>query len=719
MRKSTITILQRSALLLALPVALTSCVNELEEILGQISNPTPEPVVSVTSITLNKTTASLTVGGDKETLTVTVSPADATDKSVTWSSDKEVVASVDKNGVVTAVSLGTATITATANDGSGAKATYTVTVYGHPADAEVVNAATYNVLNALGGSEAGGMLNNPFYWWELMSDNCYGSGSLKDKVAKSLHHLTMADANQCEQVFLLLYEGISRANNQIETIDYVDWTESQAAQRNQLLGEAYFMRGFYTLLLTQLFGDVPLITSTTITEEMQQQVSAEDVIYPQILSDFVSATNLMSTDKSNSGHANRFVAEAYIARAYMFWAGFYKSAGELATGASPDINLVDQEGCHAGSLSKTNVVNYLKDIVNQGGYQLCNDYRSLWQYSNKLLWDESHDGNGHAYNFIANMPHEKCFDQPGMGNGNTEAIFQIQFANSFSWNIPSGFYYQQRLYSNNMSVYWGLHKGATNNNGKRSNTYPFNQGLGQGTPSCNLWDDWSGAEHDGGYTDRRKLSSMIDLDIELLWYIYEKDDCEESGYAVKKYAGVNLDACAADNDTWWSQLDGFTANPLIEGKNFEDFYLMRYADVLLMLAELTGDAQYMNEVQRRAGVPERPYSLQNIQNERRWEFAFEGLRFNDMRRWSGKNANETSYAANALQAQNGKMIVCRGDKTHKISMQHMTSSWSKRYVDTKGFLPKPQAQITLMNGKLVQNPGWDTSDPNTQYRDIY
>ena len=723
MRKLVRSILLSWVALLTLPLVFISC----EDLFGEWDKPvqqTPheEPAVPVTSITLNKTNATLTIGGNKEALTVTVSPANATDKSVTWSSDKEVVATVDKNGVVTALTLGTATITATANDGSGAKATFTVTVYGHPADAEVLNAATYNVLNALGGGESGGILNNPYYWWEIMSDNCYGSGGLQDKVAKSLHHLTMVDANQCEQDFLLLYDGISRANNQIETIDHVSWSVSQASLRKQLLGEAYFMRGFYTLLLTQMFGDVPLVTSTVITDEMQQQVSAEDVIYPQIIADFVSAKNLMDVASGygviGDGHANKYAAEAFLARAYMFWAGFYKNAGELATGAAPAINLVDrndaaiaQEGCNVASVSQADVVNYLKDIVNSGVYHLCNDFRSLWQYSNSLLRNDS----GHEYAFIADMLIDNCFDK----YNNTEVIFQIQFKNSFSWNIPIGFYHQQRLYSNNLSVYWGLHKGASNNNGKRSYTYPFNQGLGQGTPSCNLWDDWTGAENDGYYVDIRKKSSMIDLGNELLWYIYEKDDCEESGYAVKKYAGVNLDACAADNDTWWSQLDGFTANPLLEGNNFEDFYLMRYADVLLMLAELTGDAQYMNEVQRRAGVPERPYSLQNIQNERRWELAFEGLRFNDMRRWSGKNANETSYAANALQAQNGKMIVCRGDNSHKISMQHMTTSWSKRYVDTKGFLPKPQAQITLMNGKFEQNPGWEASNSDAQYRDLY
>ena len=158
----------------------------------------------------------------------------------------------------------------------------------------------------------------------------------------------------------------------------------------------------------------------------------------------------------------------------------------------------------------------------------------------------------------------------------------------------------------------------------------------------------------------------------------------------------------------------------MQGDHFEDFYLMRYADVLLMLTELTGDATFMNQVQARAGVPLTGYSLKNVQNERRWEFAFEGLRFNDMRRWSGVDGHsENSYAAKALQAQRGKMIVCLGDKSNKRSMEHMTSSWSKRYAATKGFLPKPQAQITLMNGKMQQNEGWDIDDPDTQYKVLY
>ena len=87
-----------------------------------------ENVIPVTAITLSKTEASIDAG-NTETLSVSsVTPSDATDQTVTWSSDNTAVATVDASGVVTGVAAGTATITATAHDGSGVSASCTVTV---------------------------------------------------------------------------------------------------------------------------------------------------------------------------------------------------------------------------------------------------------------------------------------------------------------------------------------------------------------------------------------------------------------------------------------------------------------------------------------------------------------------------------------------------------------------------------------------------------------
>ncbi len=87
----------------------------------------------VSGVTLSQDDAVLTVGGETLTLTATVAPANAKDKTLTWTTSDDAVATVDANGVVTAVSAGTATITATATNGTDdtgddKTATCTVTV---------------------------------------------------------------------------------------------------------------------------------------------------------------------------------------------------------------------------------------------------------------------------------------------------------------------------------------------------------------------------------------------------------------------------------------------------------------------------------------------------------------------------------------------------------------------------------------------------------------
>ena len=85
-----------------------------------------DKVVAVTGVSLNESSITLDVGGSK-TLAATVTPENATNKKVRWTSDNETVATVSEDGVVTAVAGGTAVITATTHDGLFT-ATCTVTV---------------------------------------------------------------------------------------------------------------------------------------------------------------------------------------------------------------------------------------------------------------------------------------------------------------------------------------------------------------------------------------------------------------------------------------------------------------------------------------------------------------------------------------------------------------------------------------------------------------
>ncbi len=83
--------------------------------------------IRVTEISLNYTSTSMVVGDTKQ-LSAAISPSDATDKTVSWSSSNNDIASVDNGGKVTAKARGTAVITCKANDGSGVKATCDIMV---------------------------------------------------------------------------------------------------------------------------------------------------------------------------------------------------------------------------------------------------------------------------------------------------------------------------------------------------------------------------------------------------------------------------------------------------------------------------------------------------------------------------------------------------------------------------------------------------------------
>lgn len=112
------------------------------------STPTPVPfigtetTINVSSVSLNKTSDNLTVGGT-DTLSATVTPTNATNKNVTWKSSNTNIATVDTNGKVTAIAAGTAIITATkVEDSENASCTVTVTANSTQLSVQSVSAVT-------------------------------------------------------------------------------------------------------------------------------------------------------------------------------------------------------------------------------------------------------------------------------------------------------------------------------------------------------------------------------------------------------------------------------------------------------------------------------------------------------------------------------------------------------------------------------------------------
>ena len=111
----SVAMVSSSGKVLAVAVGTATVTAKSGNVMARCSVTVMEKAVAVTSITLNKSSFTLTEG-NTETLVATVKPDNATDKTVTWTSSNTAVATVDAGGKVTAVKNGSATITAKAGN---------------------------------------------------------------------------------------------------------------------------------------------------------------------------------------------------------------------------------------------------------------------------------------------------------------------------------------------------------------------------------------------------------------------------------------------------------------------------------------------------------------------------------------------------------------------------------------------------------------------------
>ena len=211
--------------------------------------------------------------------------------------------------------------------------------------------------------------------------------------------------------------------------------------------------------------------------------------------------------------------------------------------------------------------------------------------------------------------------------------------------------------------------------------YPYGLGWGAGTVNPKLWNAYS-------VNDTRRNASIISIDGEGLDFKNKKDQREYTGYYTKKYTPM-ADAAGA---SLAEKMGGVS----FMISQFQDFVSIRYADVLLMAAELgSPNAQtYFDDVRKRAygtNFVQTPVNQANILDERRFEFAGEGVRYWDLLRQGINVASST--IAETVTLENGGVATVKTISASKI-------------IETKGLSQIPYSQITLSNGVLKQNAGW-------------
>lgn len=511
------------------------------------------------------------------------------------------------------------------------------------------------------------------YISQLASDDCLGGGGENDKLMQSEDLLMNNGTNMLLTFWTDTYKGVQRANTAIETLGKCTGYASDD-QKNQLLGEAYFLRAFYYYQLASLFENIPLTTSSAATELPQ---SAPDATWGQIISDLKQAITLMPAKKFGSGwvesgHADKWNAEAMMGRAFLFYTGFYNKT---------DVTLPDNS-----KVTKADVITWIDDCVNNSGYSLVPDYRNLWGYTNRLTvndyaWTKGKKGvDGKALKFVE--------DDNAV---NPEAMFAIKFSKFADWGTTIG-------YSNGYALHFGV-RGAQD----YAKTFPFGQGWGAGPVAPNLWSDWTTAEPNDTI---RRPGTICNIPNELPKYTYGgwTDYVQETDYYAKKWAPIT--AKTGDSANPYSSFDAIMYSYTAQATNMQlwnihDLVLIRFADVLLMQSELKGDVAGINKVRVRAGLPAiATYSLAALQNERRWELACEGVRWNDIRRWH--------IAETALAAQSGQPVYYKGKAETNVT-SHNGGGYAARYKATNGFFPIPDTEISLSGGKFKQNAGWGTT----------
>lgn len=531
------------------------------------------------------------------------------------------------------------------------------------------------------------------YWALLASDDMLGGGGANDKLMQACDLLCNYNTNMTENFWKARYQGINRANTVIEALETV---ELDASKKAQALGEAKFLRAFYYYELASMYGRVPLNLSTKKPEDTTPPSAA--TIWGQILQDLYEAATTMPAQRLTNGHVDKYGAEAMLGRAWLFYTGFYCNGEDIKDLTSTNYSPLAEVALPNGTtLTKKMVSDLIDDCVANGkaaGYQLLPDYRELWAYTNKYTVEDFPDTKGQNLKWAEDD-----------NQANPESMFAIKFNKTANWNAGQGI-----GPANGYALFFGVRGGQP-----YADTFPFGQGWGAGPVAPNLVNDWNVAN-----TDRKDIRENASVKNVNDMPNYTKgggswaDFIQETDYYQMKLGAISCKTPAGSKyDKDYMEvfelamygLDGWQNDNYMQTGNIHDLVLIRFADVLLMQSELKEDIAGMNEVHKRAtGVDNyySTYSLENLQKERRWELAFEGTRWNDIRRWH--------IAAAALEKQTNQPVYTSGTPGKNVAQN---GGYTARYNATAGFAKIPENQITLNHGMVQQNAGY--ADASGEY----
>ena len=462
-----------------------------------------------------------------------------------------------------------------------------------------------------------------------------------------------------KKVWTQSYSLISSANDVIynlegrDSIEYLSLSERQA-----MVGEALTLRAFTYLNLVRMFEYIPVRTLPFVdiaedNGDLHLKSQAPDVVYTQIIDDLTAAISMLPEEPINYGRISKYAAHGILARAYLHFGGQRVNGGELGV-----------EECYKQALANCEA------IVGSGKHSLLSDYTDVF------------------------------LNQIQQSQDDRELIWEVNFL-----------YTSERDLGGYIGNYNGPKVAGAVNTDPEANPYTYvtatlNQSYGlafEETPETN--------------PDQRHSWNVIPYNINYKngEYVFPGNIGNKLRWFGGKWRRVQRVSTENENGGVT-----YSALPLETGainrwRTSINYPLVRYADVLLMKAELinqlygpTIDAiDNVNAVRIRAGASlaqdllasegnaitqESLFEL--IKDERSRELCFEGHRRFDLVRWG--TLIETMQEQNALMLNHPDYVAAKDE-----FLTYPGNAVAERH----NVFPIPNDEITL-NKNIKQHPLW-------------
>jgi hypothetical protein len=480
-----------------------------------------------------------------------------------------------------------------------------------------------------------------------------------------------------------VYEGVARANATIRITSALTDADIAAAEKNQILAEARFLRAFYHFEAKKMWNRIPFVDETVkYGESTFADVGNQNDAWPRIMEDFEFARTTLTATKAQVGRINKWAADAFYAKALLFQQQY--------ANALPILTDIINNGVNSAG-TRYNLAPAYYDLFN-AERETAAEVRAETILAYEASINDGSGGQNANWEQILNFPYNA-------GPGGCCGFFQpsFSFVNAFRTNA-----------------------------GLPLLDYSFNT-------ATNEVDNDMGIEANQAFTpDAGPLDPRLDWTVGrrgipfLDWGLHPgrswiRDQGNGGPYTPKKMSySIAQRGRFTDNTSWTS---GLTST---------NFKLMRFADVLLMAAEAEVEAgslanalTYVNRIRTRASnpstwvktyinnaepsrgftntnaanyfisnylsFPNQDYARRAVRMERLLELGMEGHRFFDLVRW-GIAEQEINTLLPYEKA--------------RLSAAYGTGTFTSRNL----YYPIPQRQIDLQqeNGTstLTQNPGY-------------